>query len=212
LPKGTSQRALAAEGGAGGDRSAFGPAVRDGGERRADPRHGGGEAAFRRVLEAPRPTRHAGRREAAAGGDADQEGLAASAFLPAALAGGVSPPGAPIREVSVRAVSAPVEVARVLIGQAHTAREARIELGGGLFAGSTIHVVTALGGVEVRLGASTEAARLALASALDRVGLHLRSRGIVMRPGAPLDTGSRQSRRDGRSREGQWREGQSEDG
>jgi hypothetical protein len=107
---------------------------------------------------------------------------------------------APIVEVSVRAAPPAAEVARVLLGEAHAAREARIELGGGVFAGSAIHLVTASGGVEVRVGAMTEAARLALVTALDRVGLHLRSRGIVMRPGAPLDTGSRQSRRDGRQR------------
>jgi hypothetical protein len=103
------------------------------------------------------------------------------------------------REISVRATAPAPEVARLLVGQAH-AREARIELSGGVFAGSSIHLVAAPGGVEARLGAPNEAARLALASVLDRVGHHLRSRGIVMRPGAPLDTGSRQRRRDGRER------------
>jgi hypothetical protein len=104
------------------------------------------------------------------------------------------------REMSVRAAAPAPEVARLLVGQAHGTREARIELAGGIFAGASIHLVTAPGGVEARFGASTEAARAALASVLDRVGHHLRSRGIVMRPGAPLDTGSRQKQRDGRGR------------
>jgi hypothetical protein len=103
------------------------------------------------------------------------------------------------REVSVRAPAPAPEIARLLIKPAHAAPEARIELGG-LFAGSSIHLVTAPGGVEVRLGAPNEAARLALASMIDRVGLYLRSRGIVMRPGASLDTGSRQRQRDRRER------------
>jgi hypothetical protein len=114
-----------------------------------------------------------------------------------------SPPESPIREVSVRAVAPAAEVARVLVGQAQAAREARIELGGGLacglFVGSTLHLTAvAGGGVEVRLRARPRRGGRRLASALDRVGLHLQSRGIVMRPGAPLDTGSRQSRREGR--------------
>jgi len=99
----------------------------------------------------------------------------------------------------VRPAASP-QVVRLLVGQAQAAREARIELGGGIFAGSSIHLVMAPGGVEARLGASTEAARAALASVLDRVGHHLRTRGIVMRPGASLDTGSRQRHRDGRER------------
>jgi hypothetical protein len=142
--------------------------------------------------------------ERAPGAASGDDGAAASGgavLADAAARRPLSPPEAPIREVSVRAVAPATEVARVLVGQAHAAREARIELGGGFLAGSTIHLTAAAGGgVEVRLGSPTEAARLALASALDRVGLHLRSRGIVMRPGAPLDTGSRQGRREGRPR------------
>ncbi len=107
----------------------------------------------------------------------------------------------PAREISVRAVAPRAEVARLLVGQARAAPEARVELRGGVFAGTSIHLVAGVGGVEVRLGAPTEAARLALASVIDRVGLHLRSRGIVMRPGAPADTGSRRQR-DDRERKG----------
>ncbi len=99
----------------------------------------------------------------------------------------------------MRAVAPRPEIARLLIGQAHTAHEARIELGGGVLAGTSIHLVSAPGGVEVRLGAPTEAARLALASVMDRVGHRLRSRGIVIKAGAALDTGARQSQRDGRT-------------
>jgi hypothetical protein len=110
----------------------------------------------------------------------------------------------PAREVSVRAVAPRAEVARLLVGQLRAAPEARVELRGGIFAGTSIHLVAGAGGVEVRLGAPTEAARLALASVIDRVGLHLRSRGIVMRP---ADAGSRRQRderdqRDERERKG----------
>jgi hypothetical protein len=101
------------------------------------------------------------------------------------------------REISVRAVPRP-EVARLLIGQAQAASQARIELAGGVFAGSSIHLVAARGGVEARLDAPNEAARAALAGVLDRVGHQLRSRGIVLRPGANLDIGSRPRRHDGR--------------
>ena len=97
----------------------------------------------------------------------------------------------------MRAVAPRPELARLLIGQAHAAHEARIELGGGVLAGTSIHLVSGPGGVEVRLGAPTEAARLALASVIDRVGQRLRSRGIVIKSGAALETGSRQSGRDG---------------
>jgi hypothetical protein len=124
-----------------------------------------------------------------------------------ALAGAASeasrapaPFAAPLRELAIPAVAPRPEVARLLIAQAHAVPEARIELRGGLLAGASIHLVSAPGGVEVRLGAPTEAARVALAGMIDRVGLHLRSRGIVIRPGAPLDTGSRQSQRDERGR------------
>jgi hypothetical protein len=157
------------------------------------------EGGFRRLLDPRRVGRVGSRAPAARPGD--EAATAGAGFGPSAGGRPVSTSEAPIREVSVRAAAPAAEVARVLVGQAHAAREARIELGGGLFAGSTIHLAAAAGGgLEVRLGAPTEAVRLALASALDRVGHHLRSRGIVMRPGAPLDTGSRQSRRDGRPR------------
>jgi hypothetical protein len=101
--------------------------------------------------------------------------------------------------VSVRALAPPPEVARLLIGGAHALPEARIELGGGAFAGASIHLAAAAGGVEVRVVAATEAARAALATLLDRVGLQLRARGIVMRSGAPLDAGSRHRQRDARA-------------
>ncbi|HVU51523.1 MAG TPA: hypothetical protein VHL80_12600 [Polyangia bacterium] len=110
-----------------------------------------------------------------------------------------APPPPAARQLAVPSVSGP-EIARLLVGQSHGVGEARIQLAGGIFAGASIHLVTAPGGLEARLGAPTEAARAALASVLDRVGHHLRSRGIVMRPGAPLDTGSRQRQRDGRER------------
>jgi hypothetical protein len=94
-----------------------------------------------------------------------------------------------------------LEIARLLVSDARaTAREARVELGGGMFAGAAIHLVSGAGGIEARLAAPTEAARAALAGVMDRVGLHLRSRGIVLKAGAPLDTGSRQSPREGRDK------------
>jgi hypothetical protein len=114
---------------------------------------------------------------------------------------GGRPAPLPLAErVSVRAATAPAEVTRLLVGQGQAAREARIQLGGGPLAGSSIHLTVTPAGVEARVGAPTEAARLALAGVLDRVGLHLRSRGIVMRPGASLDTGSRHDQRGGRGR------------
>jgi len=109
---------------------------------------------------------------------------------------------APVREVSVRALAPRPEVARVLVGQAQRAQEAHVELRGGVFAGTSIHLVAGAGEVEVRLSAPTEAARLALAGVIDRVGLQLRSRGIVVRPGASADTGSRQRQRDNRGGQG----------
>jgi hypothetical protein len=145
-------------------------------------------AGFRTLLRRRSSGRDGGNARGA-GSEAALEGL--RPLLPLA---------APAREVSVRAVAPRPEVARVLVGQAHAAQEARIELRGGLLAGSSIRLVTTANGVEARLGAPTEAARLALTSVIDRVGLHLRSRGIVMRPGAPLDTGSRQSERDQRQK------------
>jgi len=123
-------------------------------------------------------------------------GVDVSPFEGVRLAPAITAP----REASVRGVSAPVEVTRLLVGHARAAREARIELGGGALAGASIHLVATPSGVEARVSAPNEAARFALAGVLDRVGLHLRSRGIVMRPGASLDTGSRQSQRDGRGR------------
>jgi hypothetical protein len=105
-----------------------------------------------------------------------------------------------VREVSVRAVAPPPEVARLLVGRAPAGAEARIELGGGPFAGASIHLAVAGGGVEVRVVAGTELARAALGTLIDRVGLHLRARGIVMRTGASSEMGSRNRQRDGRER------------
>ncbi|HEV3031807.1 MAG TPA: hypothetical protein VG319_09195 [Polyangia bacterium] len=141
----------------------------------------------------------------------DQEGCARRGRLAVRSrrghrARGVPPgPAAPIpgTEISVRAVAPRPEVARLLVGQPRAAPEARVELRGGVFVGTSIpiHLVAGARGVELRLGAPTEAARLALASVIDRVGLHLRSRGIVMRPGASSDTGPRRQR-DDRERKG----------
>lgn len=161
----------------------------EGARPKADaPGEGPSVARFRTLLRRRSSGRDGGDARGAGSG-ATVEGL--RPFLPLAV---------PAREVSVRAVAPRPEVARVLVGQAHAAQEARIELRGGLLAGASIRLVTTANGVEARLGAPTEAARLALASVIDRVGLHLRSRGIVMRPGAPLETGSRQSERDQRQK------------
>lgn len=143
-------------------------------------------ARFGSVMQARRPLRSDG--VARAGAAAAAATRPATSFAPAA------------RETSVRAAAPRPEIARVLVAPSQASPQARIELRGGLFAGTSIHVVMAPGGVEVRLGAPTEAARLALASVIDRVGHHLRARGIVMRPGAPLDSGSRQREREGRPR------------
>jgi hypothetical protein len=150
------------------------------------PRVDGPGTRFGSVMQARKPLR--------AGGVAQESAALAAATRPATSFA----PAA--REISVRAAAPRPEIARLLVAPPHAPPEARIELRGGLFAGTSIHVVTAPGGVEVRLGAPTEAARLALASVIDRVGHHLRSRGIVMRPGASLDSGSRQQEREGRPR------------
>ena len=107
---------------------------------------------------------------------------------------------APPREVSVRAAAPRPEISRLLVAPPHAPPEARIELRGGIFAGAAIRIVPAPGGVEVRLGAPTEAARAALEGAIDRARHRLGSRGIVMRPGASLDSGSRQNERERRGR------------
>jgi hypothetical protein len=103
------------------------------------------------------------------------------------------------REISVRAIAPQPSVSRVLVGHVESAKEARIELGGPL-AGSAIHVSTGSAGIEVRVAAPNEVARAALAAVIDRARLRLGSRGIVVRPGAPLQSGSRQSQRERRDR------------
>jgi hypothetical protein len=77
-------------------------------------------------------------------------------------------------------------VARLFVGQGTSANEARLELRGGVLGGAAIHLVSEAGGVQVRVGAPSEPARLALGRLLDHVGLRLRSRGIVMRAGRDL--------------------------
>jgi hypothetical protein len=103
------------------------------------------------------------------------------------------------REVSVRAVASPPSISRLLVGHGQVTKEARIELGGPL-AGATIHLATGASGIEVRVGAPNDAARAALAHVIDRARLRLGSRGIVVRPGAPLETGSRHSQHERRDR------------
>jgi hypothetical protein len=98
--------------------------------------------------------------------------------------------------------SAPPPVARILLGQGPWAREARLELRGGVLGGTAIHLVSRVGGVEVRLDAASEPARVALAAVIDRVGLQLRSRGIVMRAGRALESGSKERGRGGDARRG----------
>jgi hypothetical protein len=109
------------------------------------------------------------------------------------------PPDLAPREISVRAIAPQPSISRVLVGHAQSVREARIELGGPL-AGSAIHVATGPGGIEVRVAAPNEVARAALAAVIDRARLRLGSRGIVVRPGAPLQSGSRHSQRERRDR------------
>jgi hypothetical protein len=91
-------------------------------------------------------------------------------------------------------------VARLLLGHGARTNEARLELRGGVWSGSAIHLVSQTGGVEVRLGASTESARVALGRLLDQVGLRLRSRGIVMRAGRDLASDSKAGGRGGARR------------
>jgi hypothetical protein len=107
---------------------------------------------------------------------------------------------APVREIAVRAAAPRAEIGRLLVSDAPGAREARIDLRGGALGGASIHLAAAGGCIEVRLGAPTDAARIALAAVIDRASLQLRSRGIVVRPGASLDTGARKNPRDGRER------------
>jgi hypothetical protein len=105
-----------------------------------------------------------------------------------------------------RPVTRPAEIApaiaRVLLGQGAAAHEARLELRGGAFGGAAIHLVSGAAGLEVRLGAPSEPARQALAQVIDQVGLRLRSRGIVLRAGRALESGTKEGGRDGDARRG----------
>ena len=98
--------------------------------------------------------------------------------------------------------AAALPIARVLVGQGASVREARLELRGGVLGGAAIHLVSGAGGLEVRLGAPSEPARVALAAMIDRVGQELRSRGIVMRAGRDLERGSKDGGRGGDARRG----------
>ena len=90
--------------------------------------------------------------------------------------------------------------ARLLVGQGAVGREARVEFRSGPLAGASVHLVSGTTGLEVRLAAPSELARQTLAGVIDRARLHLRSRGIVVRPGAAVDIGSRQRNNDGREK------------
>jgi hypothetical protein len=106
------------------------------------------------------------------------------------------------RRAPPRAVGPAPSIARVLVGQGPCAREARIEFRGGALGGASIHLVSGADGLEVRLGASSDPARQALAQLIDRVGLHLRSRGIVVRAGQGLQTGTKDRGRGGDAQAG----------
>jgi hypothetical protein len=124
--------------------------------------------------------------------------------------GARAPNAGPLRREPVliehRPVSRPAEVApaiaRVLLGQGPSVNEARLELRGGVLGGAAIHLVSGTEGVEVRLGAASEPARQVLAQMIDRVGLRLRSRGIVMRAGQALESGTKDGGRGGNARRG----------
>lgn len=123
----------------------------------------------------------------------------AAAMPPEVASGPPLPRDLAPREISVRAIAPQPSISRVLVAHAQSAKEARIELGGPL-AGSAIHVATGPSGIEVRVAAPNEVARAALAEVIDRARLRLGSRGIVVRPGAPLQSGSRHSQRERRDR------------
>jgi hypothetical protein len=89
---------------------------------------------------------------------------------------------------------------RLLVGQGAVGREARVEFRAGVLAGASVHLVSGATGLEVRVAAPTELARQTLAEIIDRARLQMRSRGIVMRPGASVDIGSRQRQNEGREK------------
>jgi hypothetical protein len=104
------------------------------------------------------------------------------------------PPPAPVARPAPLAGADP----RLLVGQGAIGREARVEFRAGALAGASVHLVSGAAGLEVRFAAPSELARQMLAGVLDRARLHLQSRGIVVRPGASVDIGSRQKQNDGR--------------
>ena len=110
----------------------------------------------------------------------------------------------PIEEVAgPRVPAAAPAVARVLVSERGAPPEARIVLNGGALAGASIHLVHGRAGVELRLAAPSEAAGAALAGAVDRARLLLRSRGIVVRAGRAVEIQTTPGRRrtdDGRAR------------
>ena len=171
--------------------------------------------AERRDLESPAPTRpdSADVKASWASGDASprpfrallhakkpgSEG-AAGALASAGLGLQRLAPDPPPREL----VSRPAPIAppdtRLLVGQGAVGREARVEFRSGPLAGASVHLVSGAAGLEVRLSAPSDLARQTLAGVIDRARLHLRSRGIVVRPGASVDIGSRQRHNDGREK------------
>jgi hypothetical protein len=139
---------------------------------------------FRALLHARKP-RAEGAAEALAGEGLGFQRLAAER-LPHELVSRPAPVAAPD--------------ARLLVGQGAVGREARVEFRSGPLAGASVHLVSGAAGLEVRLAAPSELARQTLAGVIDRARLHLRSRGIVVRPGASVDIGSRQRHNDGREK------------
>jgi hypothetical protein len=84
---------------------------------------------------------------------------------------------------------------RILVADRRAAPEARIELRSGLLAGASIQVVAEPAGIRLHLSAPTEAARRALATAVDRARLLLGTRGIVVRAeGVVVENGSTEGR------------------
>jgi hypothetical protein len=144
------------------------------------------------------------RQKLGGGGDADGE----TGFAAARAAAIESAPPFSMR-LEHRPVASPpapaaavTRLAGLYLGQGAASREARLEFRGGALGGTTLHLVSGAGGVEVRAGAPTDSARQALAQVIDRVGLRLRSRGIVVRAGRDLDSGARDGGRGGDARRG----------
>lgn len=138
---------------------------------------------FRVLLRARKP-----------GHDGAPAGSPSQAFGLERFAREAPPPREPVARPAPIAAADP----RLLVGQAGAGREARIEFRAGALAGATVHLVSGAAGLEVRVAAPSELARQTLAGVIDRARLHLWSRGIVVRPGASVDIGSRQRQRDGR--------------